>query len=95
MTRKFKKKPVIVEAVEYTGVNFKEVKMFCLGAKDRQHLGEIIIPTLEDGHDKAAVHVAEPGDFIIKGVEGEFYPCKPDIFRKTYEEVHENFDNAF
>jgi hypothetical protein len=41
----------------------------------------IAIPTLE------GVMAARPGDFIIKGVNGEFYPCKPDIFAKTYEEV--------
>lgn len=41
----------------------------------------ILIQTLE------GPHAALPGDYIIKGVEGEFYPCKPDIFAKTYEEV--------
>lgn len=43
----------------------------------------IVIPTLE-GH-----HAALPGDWIIKGVQGEFYPCKPDIFESTYERVDE------
>lgn len=41
----------------------------------------LCIPTLEGNH------LADKGDFIIKGVKGEFYPCKPDIFEKTYEEV--------
>jgi len=45
------------------------------------------IHTLEDGNDGRAKHVATIGDWIIKGVKGEFYPCKPDIFLKTYEPV--------
>ena len=45
---------------------------------------ELVIATLEDG-ESIARHVASVGDFIIKGVAGEFYPCKPDIFDKTYE----------
>lgn len=47
------------------------------------------IHTLEDGKDKRAKHVAEFGDWIIKGIRGEFYPCKPDIFEKTYELVED------
>ena len=43
------------------------------------------IPTLEDGDDGRAAHVASIGDWIIKGVQGECYPCKPDIFEMTYE----------
>jgi len=45
--------------------------------------GELIIPTLEGDHTATA------GDYIIKGVEGEFYPCKPSIFEKTYEPVEQ------
>ena len=45
----------------------------------------LTIHTLEDGDDKRAKHVASIGDYIIKGVKGEFYPCKPDIFEATYE----------
>ena len=43
------------------------------------------IITLEDGDDGRAKHVATEGDWIIKGVQGEFYACKPDIFQSTYE----------
>lgn len=42
---------------------------------------ELLIPTLEGNH------IASPGDFIVRGVDGECYPCKPDIFQKTYERV--------
>ena len=45
----------------------------------------LTIHTLEDGADGRAKHVASIGDYIIKGVQGEFYPCKPDIFLATYE----------
>lgn len=41
--------------------------------------------TLEDGKDNKAKHAASKGDFVIKGVQGEFYFCKPDIFKETYE----------
>ncbi|XAI95119.1 hypothetical protein [Microcystis phage Mwe-JY13] len=50
-------------------------------------VAEADIVTLEDGSDGRAVHVAQAGDWIIKGVKGEFYPCKPDIFAATYEAV--------
>lgn len=48
---------------------------------------EADIVTLEDGSDGRAKHVATEGDWIIKGIQGEFYPCKPDIFLATYELV--------
>ena len=48
---------------------------------------ELIITTLEDGKNGKAVHAATIGDFVIKGVEGEFYFCKPDIFKKTYDKA--------
>ena len=50
----------------------------------------LTIHTLEDGTDGLAKHVASIGDYIIKGVKGEFYPCKPDIFEATYEVVNES-----
>lgn len=80
MIKKYKKKPVEVEALEWTGSNVSEVCGFV--GKDVAHLlvlGELYIETLE------GTHHATVGDFIIKGVKGEFYPCKPDIFKKTYE----------
>jgi len=45
------------------------------------------VRTLEDGADGRAKHIATPGDWIIRGVQGELYPCKPDIFAATYDEV--------
>ena len=85
MTKKYRKKPVEIEAVKWTGSNFAEIRRF-MGdstiAFNEQTL-QISIKTLE------GVITASPHDYIIKGVHGEFYPCKPDIFEETYEEVED------
>lgn len=83
MAKKYRKKPVEIEAVRWTGSNISEVKRFMNNAViafNEQNL-KISIKTLE------GVITASPYDYIIKGVKGEFYPCKPDIFEETYEEV--------
>jgi hypothetical protein len=79
---KFRKKPVVIEALQWTGENAAEVTAFRGGACLFDADGPII-ETLE-GNMKAM-----PYDWIIKGVKGEFYPCKPDIFAATYEAVNE------
>lgn len=81
---KFRKKPVVIEAVQYTVETCREAHAF-LGyghprPDDACGLG-IEIETME------GTMVVSAGDWIIKGVNGEFYPCKPDIFEKTYEPV--------
>lgn len=84
--KSFRKKPVSISAIIWTGDNFDAVKAF---AGDNAHLknGQLIIGTLEDGEGEVkAEHVATVGDYVIRGVEGEFYFCKPNIFLKTYEE---------
>jgi len=92
MVRKFRKKPVVIEAVQFTGSgeSATEVTRFAgrrtTMKKVRDQFGDgrdydLIIPTLEGDM------VASPGDYVIKGVKGEFYPCKPDIFYATYEGV--------
>lgn len=92
----FRKKPVTIAAIQWTGTNFDEVKAFfgedakkCsnlvevgLDGKVKNTIkGNLTIETLEGNH------IALPGDFIIRGVKGEYYPCKPDIFEQTYEVV--------
>lgn len=80
---RYRKKPVIIEALQY-GPYFApsvEMHLFLEGANARLSDEGIIIPTLEGDH------LARVGDFIIKGIKGEFYPCKPDIFAATYEEA--------
>lgn len=83
---KFRKKPIEIEAIQYRGRNsFPLVKKFMGDEFDevlfRPISQQLIIPTLEGDHH------AEVGDWIIKGIKGEFYPCKPDIFEETYEKV--------
>jgi hypothetical protein len=77
---KFRKRPVVIEAVQWTGNNIGVIEEF---APARCILGDggvwFAITTLE------GTMRADIGDWIIKGVNGEFYPCKPDIFAKTYE----------
>lgn len=80
---KYKKKPVVVEAIQFVGNNFNEVEQFAKGKTLYDILGRFYIDTLE------GEMLVSKGDYIIKGVEGELYPCKPDIFHKTYEEVEE------
>jgi len=79
---KFRKLPVIIEAhkLDYTIESRNFISEWCGGVVN-EHQAGISIPTLE------GVMFAQVGDFIIKGVNGEFYPCKPDIFLKTYEEI--------
>ena len=81
---KFRKKPVVIEAIRYVGTfeSQRECLKFCGGfATYYIAHGEFVIYTLEGSM------TAQPGDWIIKGVKGEFYPCKPDIFELTYEAV--------
>lgn len=73
----FRKKPVVIEAVQWTGLNYEEMRKF-MGVFS-VNMGRIPIKTLEGDI------YASPDDWVIKGVNGEFYPCKPDIFDKTYE----------
>ena len=87
---KYRKKPVLIEAVQFARNNFEEIVSFTKGTAhtfrtERRPDGKCtcIIPTLE------GEHIATEGDYIIRGVHGEFYPCKPDIFAKTYELVVE------
>ena len=80
--KKYRKKPVVIEAVQFNGRNSADIHEFC-GDKVREPVGKdyLEIETLE------GIHIASPGDYIIKGIKGEFYPCKPDIFELTYEPV--------
>lgn len=79
-TKQYRKKPIVVSAVLFDGLNHDEVADFC--APQPIMVGgnyTLVIPTLEGNM------TAEQGDYIIKGVQGEFYPCKPDIFEATYD----------
>ena len=80
MIKKYRKKPVTIEAIQWNGGNLSEIRDFMRRTVVANGL-VLIIPTLE-GNMHASLN-----DYIIKGINGEFYPCKPDIFAKTYEEV--------
>ena len=91
---RFRKKPVEIEAVQFTYPPTPELLAFCgdniRNIRKARHPGakaEADIVTLEDGSDGRAKHVATEGDWIVKGVKGEIYPVKPDIFAATYEPV--------
>ena len=84
----FRKKPVLIEAIKWTGTNecLEQLRQFMkpnYPARGTEAYPDcLMIHTLEGDHR------ANVGDWIIKGVQGEFYPCKPDIFEQTYEPVH-------
>lgn len=83
----YRKKPVVIEAIQFLGTPESAANLFeVFNIPDAKFVpnpsfltGVINIPTLE------GVMTASNGDWIIKGVNGEFYPCKPDIFEKTYD----------
>lgn len=80
MVKKYRKKPIIVDALQWTGGNLNAVRDF-LG-KSWGWIEEdrcIMVRTLEGNM------LCKPGDYLIKGVAGEFYPCKESIFNATYE----------
>ena len=89
---KYRKRPVVIEAIQWTGGNLREIIDFTGLNDSAKHFSweeyEALVKkeglkifTLE------GTHMASIGDYIIKGVAGEVYPCKPDIFEKTYEAV--------
>ncbi len=81
MSNRYRKKPVVIEAVQNTGgsENLIALYRFCGDIGGDGPEGEVYIDTLE------GTMRGDVGDWIIKGVQGEFYPCKPDIFEATYE----------
>lgn len=92
MSSKYRKKPVVIDAWQFTKENYlKGAPQFIRQARDiglwSQYGGDVIggeVKTLE------GVMAISENDYIIKGVQGEFYPCKPDIFEATYEVVNES-----
>lgn len=105
MLNKYRKKPVEIVAIQLTKNNLVDIHDWVHGVDSSTIYGSVIgfieaevekygglpIPTLEDGKPGCGVkHVASFGDYIIKGVQGEFYPVKEDIFEATYEVVNES-----
>lgn len=95
MIQTFKKKPVIIQALQFTGENADLVKTW-LGSKCEIGCEITTEPGSPIETETTYVYIStlkgvmkgNPGDFIIKGISGEFYPCKPEIFELTYEQVN-------
>lgn len=82
---KYVKKPIVIDAVQWTGENNQEILKFCtscyLAYSNEKLIPQLKIQTLE------GLMTATVEDFIIKGIVGEFYPCRKDIFLETYNKV--------
>ena len=93
MIKKYIKKPIEIEAIQLTENNIIEVFNFIDGenyekTKSTEELEDIVLGVTKQGYIQLeGIMIAGFGDYIIKSVKGEFYPCKPDIFQATYEEV--------
>ena len=97
---KYRKKPVVIDAIQWDGSrkSTKEVLEFVGQVVDTRFtiacdkFDDYVDSANKNGlkiHTLEGVMTASLGDYIIKGVQGEFYPCKPDIFEATYEGYHE------
>lgn len=90
--KEYRKKPVVIEAVVWNGDNLKEIIEFTgLDESAKKWSWEEYEQVVKDFGLKIFTlegsHMASVGDYIIRGVKGEFYPCKPEIFEMTYESV--------
>lgn len=82
---KYRKRPVIIEAVQFRTDNRDELETFLSGVPGATIFRKHVVISTREGQ-----MMADLGDWIIKGVEGEFYPCKPSIFERTYEEADDS-----
>lgn len=81
---KYQKKPVVIDAIQWQGNNFSEIVYNFVGIIcGERHDGKLDIKTLE------GITTADINDYIIRGVIGEFYACKPDVFALSYEKVED------
>ena len=80
---KYRKRPVVIEAIQFqdTKEGIAAVRRFCPGTGVRRWSGK----TKLEIKSREGMMTAIPGDWIVKGIQGEFYPCAPDIFEATYE----------
>ncbi len=85
---RYRKRPVVIDAVRYDGTNWQEIHEFTDGDVQQSPRTPILRMGSADSIEIATLEgimVAEPGDWIIRGVKAELYPVKPDIFEATYE----------
>lgn len=83
---KYRKKPVVIDAIRFDGENITKCELFGGGVKGRVFYdgARLRIRTPE------GTMTVSPGDWLIRGVAGEFYPCKPEIFEETYQPVEDD-----
>lgn len=92
---RFRKKPVEVDAVQWTGTNAQEVNLFARGGAGFDVLSDEDRGNCNDPQATAMVYdvlhstwvLVRTGDYIIRGIQGELYPCRTDVFEATYEPV--------
>lgn len=95
VAHKYSTKPCVIEAIKWDGINLSEVKEFVGSSLQYEILDTAWEVGMGKPHVFMKIHTLEgdmevsEGDFVIKGLNGEFYPCKPDIFEKKYELVRE------
>jgi hypothetical protein len=89
---KFKKEPIVIDAIQFTGLNPYKIERWI------NEPNTLSISRSDDGNWLLRINTLEgamyarPGDWVIKGVAGEFYPCRKDVFEKTYERAIEEDD---
>ncbi len=93
--QQFRKKPVVVEAIKWDGRNFAELNDFTGGRFRRRRVPEGVPDMRGEVFD--VLHdtwvTVYPGQWVIRGVQGEFYPCAADVFDATYEPVPDEGDH--
>jgi hypothetical protein len=91
---KYRKKPVVIEAVQWTGQNLQEMVDHCVpnGQGEQWQIAPLEAGQPMTIHTLEGDHRGDIGDWIIRGVKGELYPCKPDIFASTYEPAEPSHD---
>lgn len=84
--KKYRRRVFDIEAIQYTGSNFKDIESFVgknkLFEASTIHRGNFIVIMTDEGNMRA-----QPGHWVIKGIRGEFYACHDDVFKKGYEEI--------
>lgn len=89
MIKRYVKKPIAIEAIQWDGTNTSELLKFSRDVRFIYHEGEKDLETQCYVHTREGDLYAKIGDYIIKGIKGEVYPCAQLIFEETYEEVKE------
>lgn len=89
-SKKYREKSAIIEAIQFNGVNYKELENFSNMRIQCVFNKYVILRTLEGNMEAfEGDYIVKVGDYIVKNADGKFYHCKPDMFEKMYEEVED------